>query len=649
MERIVLDVKLAGSDEPVRVVLESFPAIVGRHDDCEVRIEDKGASRKHAAIEPCGARIRIRDLDSRNGTWVNGARVTERALAPGDEIRVGDAILRVVELEGPPPPVLRATLQRKLASWAIPPVVLILLGAGVVLYIKRDSERAARRADPQAGQGDDASSALAALRKDAAAASRVTDALIERAKALRERYRDPLSPGRDPFGEFLDALESRRRSEVLSALFAAESQVRALLEEERFREALDIARAAPGETLVQDVERAIDGACEQLIADAKYFRDLEREGEGIVRCEALLARVGGTSCEGRLREAIASLRASLAAREKERREAEAAIARAEREAGPAGKAEGPSAPGLWSLLSPRIAAGALREKTYRFPGDLEGSPVAIADGFRVVVEGAAGKAEIAFADVAPALRLDMAGDALDGDDLLEAARFGFAAGQGDAAGLLLLRYASAVGEDRQERQAKVDAFLAAVRGLDRVPEGGFAYSPGHGWEDAGQRADRKAVESAASICRAIPSASTTATLERTFARVERILEDRSLSGSARGEVRRLAIEGLVRLRERTAKNLAAEVGRSGLPALRKVRAELVARRAAALAVIFDTSVYLPESHPDWPKGDEVNGQKAVDEAVAAVRELWDNPGNAVILSSRLRELAAIVHAVDVRL
>jgi DNA-binding CsgD family transcriptional regulator len=51
---------------------------------------DPTLSRLHAVLERCGAGWCVRDLDSRNGTFVNGQRVwRERPLRPGDELRVG--------------------------------------------------------------------------------------------------------------------------------------------------------------------------------------------------------------------------------------------------------------------------------------------------------------------------------------------------------------------------------------------------------------------------------------------------------------------------------------------------------------------------------------------------------------------------------
>ena len=68
-------------------------AVLGRGDDCELRLESGGASRRHAAVRtaPDGG-CWVRDLGSTNGTFVNGERVEgERVLRPGDRIEIGEA------------------------------------------------------------------------------------------------------------------------------------------------------------------------------------------------------------------------------------------------------------------------------------------------------------------------------------------------------------------------------------------------------------------------------------------------------------------------------------------------------------------------------------------------------------------------------
>lgn len=65
-------------------------------------LEDTKLSREHARISFDGSRWIVEDLDSRNGTLLNGQALRgPRALAIGDEIRLGGAVLRFVGDERP--------------------------------------------------------------------------------------------------------------------------------------------------------------------------------------------------------------------------------------------------------------------------------------------------------------------------------------------------------------------------------------------------------------------------------------------------------------------------------------------------------------------------------------------------------------------
>ena len=70
--------------------LESERVTVGTLESNDVVVEADGVSRVHAVFERFGDSWCIRDLGSRNGTFVNGGRIIgERALHPGDEILLG--------------------------------------------------------------------------------------------------------------------------------------------------------------------------------------------------------------------------------------------------------------------------------------------------------------------------------------------------------------------------------------------------------------------------------------------------------------------------------------------------------------------------------------------------------------------------------
>ena len=73
-----------------RVALRAKPVSIGRHPENDITIRDDLASRYHCVIEPVSEGAwRLRDLGSRNGTRVNGQRVADAELGPGDRFQVG--------------------------------------------------------------------------------------------------------------------------------------------------------------------------------------------------------------------------------------------------------------------------------------------------------------------------------------------------------------------------------------------------------------------------------------------------------------------------------------------------------------------------------------------------------------------------------
>ncbi|MBN2711613.1 MAG: FHA domain-containing protein, partial [Planctomycetes bacterium] len=69
------------------------PLSLGRDPTCEIQILDKGASRHHAEIFRIGEMCFIRDLESRNGSFVNDAKIEEELLREGDRIQIGATVM----------------------------------------------------------------------------------------------------------------------------------------------------------------------------------------------------------------------------------------------------------------------------------------------------------------------------------------------------------------------------------------------------------------------------------------------------------------------------------------------------------------------------------------------------------------------------
>jgi len=76
--------------------------VIGRREDCDLRIPVSEVSRKHCRIIKEGQGLKLEDLGSSNGTFHNGHRVQEAALRPGDCVEVGPVVF-VVQINGVPP------------------------------------------------------------------------------------------------------------------------------------------------------------------------------------------------------------------------------------------------------------------------------------------------------------------------------------------------------------------------------------------------------------------------------------------------------------------------------------------------------------------------------------------------------------------
>jgi DNA-binding NtrC family response regulator len=83
---------------------DSLPprVLLGQSDSCELRLTDPSVSRRHAAIELAGDRLRITDLGSKNGTYIDDVGIVEAFVHDGFRLRVGSTTIRGSCDEEPP-------------------------------------------------------------------------------------------------------------------------------------------------------------------------------------------------------------------------------------------------------------------------------------------------------------------------------------------------------------------------------------------------------------------------------------------------------------------------------------------------------------------------------------------------------------------
>jgi adenylate cyclase len=78
------------------------PRVLGRSPDCAIPLYDPSVSRDHAELSPGEEGVRVKDLGSRNGVMVNGARVTDHLAVAGDMVTFGSVSFRLVRAAPPP-------------------------------------------------------------------------------------------------------------------------------------------------------------------------------------------------------------------------------------------------------------------------------------------------------------------------------------------------------------------------------------------------------------------------------------------------------------------------------------------------------------------------------------------------------------------
>jgi len=98
------------------IAIKRNKLLIGRAEECDVRPLSEDVSRRHCAVTVGPAEVWVEDLGSRNGTYVNGARISERMrVADGDMIRVGVLELKVSCTD----PASRAGSEDDVSRWLV--------------------------------------------------------------------------------------------------------------------------------------------------------------------------------------------------------------------------------------------------------------------------------------------------------------------------------------------------------------------------------------------------------------------------------------------------------------------------------------------------------------------------------------------------
>jgi predicted component of type VI protein secretion system len=99
MTRVNLSIRVGTSGREVVFSMKSNPCLIGRGEDCDLRLESRTVSRQHCQLKLKSNTLSITDLQSRNGTHVNGKAVVsgeKMLLQDGDELKIGKYFLKVI-------------------------------------------------------------------------------------------------------------------------------------------------------------------------------------------------------------------------------------------------------------------------------------------------------------------------------------------------------------------------------------------------------------------------------------------------------------------------------------------------------------------------------------------------------------------------
>jgi predicted component of type VI protein secretion system len=91
-----MEIRLISLDGGPDIIVDGLPVLVGRHPQCDVRIDSIRVSRRHCYLAEADGSVVVRDLGSANGTRINGRRVVVGRLRPGDGLSIAAIRYRVV-------------------------------------------------------------------------------------------------------------------------------------------------------------------------------------------------------------------------------------------------------------------------------------------------------------------------------------------------------------------------------------------------------------------------------------------------------------------------------------------------------------------------------------------------------------------------
>jgi pSer/pThr/pTyr-binding forkhead associated (FHA) protein len=89
--------QVSGPGSPRTIPLTADRVTIGRSESAEISVASQQISRAHAVLERTPEGYTCRDLDSANGTWVQGVKVVSAVLRDDDTVQLGDVVFEYHE------------------------------------------------------------------------------------------------------------------------------------------------------------------------------------------------------------------------------------------------------------------------------------------------------------------------------------------------------------------------------------------------------------------------------------------------------------------------------------------------------------------------------------------------------------------------
>lgn len=86
----IMPAQLVALTDGPNILLDKPILLVGRHPEADIQLNSRKVSRRHCCIAQVNTYLVVRDLGSTNGIRINGVRVLEGRLKPGDELTIGN-------------------------------------------------------------------------------------------------------------------------------------------------------------------------------------------------------------------------------------------------------------------------------------------------------------------------------------------------------------------------------------------------------------------------------------------------------------------------------------------------------------------------------------------------------------------------------